>query len=317
MQAITPFARLLAVLLLCVLGVGASAQTPAKPHYFFNDHVGLVSRDVLYELNERLAGAERRTSNQVLVVIYPRLPDGQVLEDYTLGAFRAWGVGRAHRDNGIVLFVFMDGGNGHGADRLEVGRGLEGVVSDATAKRLLAEVLNPALKRKAYEAGFRAVVDELLRLTGNEFSGDGRTQAEANRADRWLEAGGETPDAPLQAAVGLAQRVVVPISLGMLLVMAAWRLVSWCRSGPTGRPGPNTPSRPETELSGHSGGGFWTGAALGTLLSEEGRTSSRVDHAPGGDAGPTSNDADGGSSWPSGFEGGGGTAGGGGASDAF
>jgi uncharacterized membrane protein YgcG len=153
-----------------------------------------------------------------------------------------------------VLFAFLDAGNGHGVDRLEVGRGLEGALPDATAKRLLAEVLNPALKRKAYEAGFRAVVGELLRLTENEFSGDGRTQAETDQGDRLLEGDGETADAPLREALDGALRSLWPLSLGLLSVMVFWRLVSWCRSAPTGRPGPKAPGRPTTGGSRHSGG---------------------------------------------------------------
>jgi uncharacterized protein len=311
MSFLKSFGRPLFLLFLWACAAAAAAQIPAKPRYFFNDYVGIVSRDVVYELNERLAQAERQTSNQILVVIYPRLPNGQVLEEYTLKAFRAWGVGRAARDNGIVLFTFLDAGNGHGVDRLEVGRGLEGPVPDATAKRLLAEVLNPALKRKAYEAGFRAVVGELLRLTGNEFSGDGRTQVETNQGDRLLEGEGEAPDAPLQEAVDRALRILWPLGLGLLSVMVLWKLVSWCRSEPTERPGAKPPSRPVGNGgSGHGDGGFWTGAALGALLSDEGRGSS-------GGGGTPSAVGDGDSSRPSGFDGGGGTAGGGGASDTF
>src|SRR5436853_480094 len=108
MSFLKPFGRSLSLLFLCACAAAAAAQTPAKPRYFFNDYVGIVSHDAIYEFNERLAQAERQTSNQILVVIYPRLPGGQVLEDYTLKAFRAWGVGRAGKDNGIVLFVFMD-----------------------------------------------------------------------------------------------------------------------------------------------------------------------------------------------------------------
>ena len=54
----------------------AAAQSPAQPGRFFNDYAGLVSRDVADELNERLADAERRTSNHARVAIYPRLPEG-------------------------------------------------------------------------------------------------------------------------------------------------------------------------------------------------------------------------------------------------
>ena len=213
---------------------------------------------------KRLADAERRTSNQILVAIYPRLPEGVALEEYTLKAFRAWGVGQAGKDNGIVLFIILDGGDGHGVDWLEVGRGLEGAVPDATAKWLLAEVLNPDLKRKAYELGMRSIVNQLLQLTAYEFSGDGRTQAErrARKADEdedaeaWL-------DKTFEGMLG----VLWPMAWLMILGVLAWKVLPWVLSG--GEPG-----RLRRGGGSRGSGGFWSGALLGALLSDDGNKGS-------------------------------------------
>jgi uncharacterized protein len=243
-------ARSLIVWFLCACAaVLAAAQTPAKPGHFFNDYAGLVSPDVAYELNERLADAERRTSNQILVAIYPRLPEGVVLEAYTLKAFGAWGVGQAGKDNGLVLFIFLDGGDGHGVDRLEVGRGLGGAVPDSRAKWLLAEVLNPNLKRKAYELGMRSIVNQLLQLTAYEFSGDGRTQAErrARKADE-----DEDADAWLDKTFEGMLGVLWPMAWLMIIGVLAWKCLPWVLSG--GEPG-------RRRGCGSRGcGGFWSGA---------------------------------------------------------
>ena len=306
MPSLKSSARALTVWCLCACAAAvAAAQTPAKPDRFFNDYAGLVSRDAADELNERLAVAERRTSNQILVAVYPRLPEGVALEEYTLKAFRAWGVGQAGKDNGIVLFIFLDGGDGHGVDRLEVGRGLEGAVPDATAKWLLAEVLNPDLKRKAYELGMRSIVNQLLQLTAYEFSGDGRTQAE-RRARKAEE--DEDAEAWLDKTVEDMLGVLWPMAWLMIIGVLAWKFLPWVLSG--GEPG-------RRRGCGSRGcGGFWSGALLGALLSDDGNKGSDSKGSSGaagsGSGGGSPSDGS-----TSGFEGGGGTAGGGGASDTF
>lgn len=164
-------------------GIFAFADpSPIVPENYFNDEAKIVSPNVAETLNDKLQSYERKTSNQILVAIYPTLPENVVLEEYTLTLARTWGVGQAGKDNGIVLFVFMKGPDGHGVDRIEVGRGLEGAVPDATGKHLLADVLNPSLKAKTYDKGFTEVVDQLIALTDPEFVGTGKTVVETKHA---------------------------------------------------------------------------------------------------------------------------------------
>lgn len=92
------------------------------------------------------------------------MPEGTTPEELGADAIRAWGVGQAGRDNGIVFFVFTEDRK----TRIATGYGLEGAVPDAVAKRILAETVRPHLARGDFASGIRAGVDALLAATRGE-----------------------------------------------------------------------------------------------------------------------------------------------------
>ena len=95
-----------AVALLTAALTGRAAEViPPKPDRYFNDYAGVVSPAVADRLNLQLAQFERDTSNQVLVVVYPKMQSDSSIEDYTRRVAQAWGVGQKDRRNGVVLFV--------------------------------------------------------------------------------------------------------------------------------------------------------------------------------------------------------------------
>src|SRR5262245_18626537 len=124
---------LAAVLLLGLCAAYAADQIPPAPTRYFTQYTKTVSPAVAEALNQKLEDFEKKTSSQILVVIFPKLPDRAALEDFTVRAAQAWKVGQKAKDNGAILFIFV-------ADRkmrIEVGYGLEGAIPDVTAKRIL------------------------------------------------------------------------------------------------------------------------------------------------------------------------------------
>jgi uncharacterized protein len=151
------------------------APVPARPERYVTDASGVLEATLNDALNEKLAAFERLTSNQVLVWIAPHVPEGTTLEALGADAIRAWGVGQKGRDNGAVLFVIT----GERRTRIAVGYGLEGAIPDATAKRILAEVMRPHLSRGDFGAGIVAGVDAILAAAAADgLTGTGRTVAE-------------------------------------------------------------------------------------------------------------------------------------------
>lgn len=158
----------------------AAAPTPPSPAAHFNDYANYVPVDRARALDARLAQFERDTSNQLVVAIYPRLPGGTALEDYTVRAAQAWGVGQKKRDNGAVLFVFV----ADRALRIEVGYGLEGSLTDAVAHAIIENELKPNLRAGRPADALDAAVNAMITATKGEYLGTRNTVAAQSGAPR-------------------------------------------------------------------------------------------------------------------------------------
>ncbi len=153
----------------------ADVALPPTPKAYFNDYADYIPKDRARTLDARLAQFERDSSNQLVVAIYPRLPAGVAMEDYTVRSAQAWGVGRKNRDNGAVLFVFV-------ADRslrIEVGYGLEGRLTDAVSHAIIENELKPRLRVGRPADALEAAVSAMIAASTGEYKGTGRTVAEA------------------------------------------------------------------------------------------------------------------------------------------
>lgn len=152
-------------------------QLPPKPERYLTDRAGILPSDRADALNRKLEQFERDTSNQILVWIDRKIPEGFVLEDFTVRAFQKWKVGQADKDNGAVLFVFSDDRK----LRIEVGYGLEGVLPDITAKRIIDDEIVPRFRADDYPGGIQAGTDAMIAATKGEYKGTGTTVDERSR----------------------------------------------------------------------------------------------------------------------------------------
>jgi uncharacterized protein len=162
-----PF-RVVGAVLLLLLSVGALAQpqAPPPPANFFTDITGLVPKDVGARIEQRLREFQKTTSNQVLVVVADRIPEGYAsIEEYANRTAEAWRVGDKSRDNGAVLFVFT----GDRKVRLEVGYGLEGALPDALASRIVSDEITPRFREGKYGDGLLAGVEAIIQATKGEY----------------------------------------------------------------------------------------------------------------------------------------------------
>jgi uncharacterized protein len=166
----------LAVAAFLFLAVTARAAEviPPKPDRYFNDYAGVVSKAAALRFNEQLAQFERETSNQVVVVVFPKMQTDSDIADYTQRIAQAWGVGQKDRRNGAVLFVFKD-------DRkmfIQVGYGLEGALPDATAFDITENRIKPHFRSGDYEGGLAEGIDSICKAIRGEYKGSGRTNLE-------------------------------------------------------------------------------------------------------------------------------------------
>ena len=146
---IKPAASVLACLLLgTACAAFAAKPIPPSPRaYVHNERV--LSAPAAARLSALLAGFQRETGHQFVVALFESL-EGESLETYSTALFRAWKIGDAKRNDGLLLALFRK-------DRLwrvEVGYGLEGVVTDMEAGEIARSQGVPHFKSGDFASGF-------------------------------------------------------------------------------------------------------------------------------------------------------------------
>ena len=149
----------------------AAEVMPPKPARYFNDYAGVVSAGTTQQLNKQLEDFEKATSSQVVVAVFPKMQSDSSIEDYTIRVARSWKVGQQDKNNGAVLFVFVQDRR----MRIEAGYGLEGVLPDALCKRIIEEQIKPHFKNNDYNRGLSAGVTAILQAARGEYKGTGKT----------------------------------------------------------------------------------------------------------------------------------------------
>jgi uncharacterized protein len=180
-----------AVLIAAAAAAGADRYddlVPPKPQRYVTDRAGILGPGVPEQLNAKLEQFERDTSDQILVWIDDKVPEGFTLEDFTVRAAEKWGAGHKKEDNGAVLFVF----SGDRKVRIEVGYGLEGALPDVTAKRIIDDEIVPRFRQNDYPGGVSAGVTAMLAAVKGEYKGTGRTVDDSRRRTK-TTAGGCSP----------------------------------------------------------------------------------------------------------------------------
>jgi len=154
-------AAVLPALLLCA-GLFLAAQDikiPPAPARWATDEAGFLSPDTVALLDARLEAYEKATGHQVLVYV-GRTTGGVAIEEWAVKAFEAWKVGRKGLDDGLVLFIMA----GDRKVKIEVGYGLEERVPDASAFRIINEILVPGFRSGQQDAAVPEAVAGLLSL---------------------------------------------------------------------------------------------------------------------------------------------------------
>lgn len=127
------------------------------------DEAGLLTPAERQSLTETLKAHEEATGNQVVVVTLRSL-QGTSIEDYGYRLGRFWGIGQQGKDNGVLLIVAPD----EHKVRIEVGYGLEGVLTDATSRVIIEQIMTPAFRSGRFGPGIVAGVGAILKVISSE-----------------------------------------------------------------------------------------------------------------------------------------------------
>lgn len=271
----------------------ASAQIPAdtllkssRPSADVNDYAGILTPDQKTALESRCKALREKTGAELAVVTINSLEGGQI-DDFTNKLFVGWGIGKKGQNNGVLLLVALQDRKA----RVEVGYGLEPVLPDALAGRVLDQQLFPAFKQQRYYDGLNGAVNRICEIVER---GQPATAADRGGAGK-SSLGGELIVAgflSLFVAIGafvagqgirargapqilfgvffagipflmgflmaapLAPTIHIP--LGLIMALVGWRAVP----GSSGRPGDWTSGFPSTN-------GTWFGASGGSWGSSD------------------------------------------------
>ena len=157
------------VLLLAIATSGYALEVPKLTGYV-NDYAGMLSKDEADRISRDLELYESTTSNQIFILTIPSL-EGEDIEGFSIKVAENWKAGHKGKDNGIIITLAK-------ADRkirIEVGRGLEGTLTDLISGRIIDQEMSPRLKAgKTAEALETAIAKIKLAVKG-EYKGDGKT----------------------------------------------------------------------------------------------------------------------------------------------
>jgi uncharacterized protein len=127
------------------------------------DLTGTLKPAEIQALEDRLRDFETRKGAQIAVLIV-RSTAPEVIEEYSIRVVENWKLGRKGVDDGVLLLVAKDDRR----VRIEVGYGLEGVIPDALASRIINEAITPRFKAGDFHGGIAAGVERLMGLIAGE-----------------------------------------------------------------------------------------------------------------------------------------------------
>lgn len=217
-------ARGLLMAAVAFVSFGAVAEVAVPPLTArVTDQTGTLTPGQLLELEQTLQAFESKKGAQIAVLMVPSTQP-EAIEQYSLRVVEQWKLGRKRTDDGALLIIAKD----DRALRIEVGYGLEGVLTDATSKRIISEVIVPRFKVGDFYGGVRDGVQSMQAvIEGEALPPPARSAGNANASVR--------PYMPvilvLTLVLGGALRDFLGRFPGAVAAGGAVSLVAWLLSG--------------------------------------------------------------------------------------
>ncbi|NJM15493.1 MAG: TPM domain-containing protein [Bacteroidales bacterium] len=191
---------IMSLLCLCFINASAIPEKPV-PARLVNDFAGILSQTESQQLEKALSDFARSTSTQIAVVTVVSL-DGYDVNMYANELATAWGIGQKGKDNGLVMLIKPKTQEEGGKISIQTGYGLEDIIPDAVAKRIIENEIIPYFKQQQYFNGIASGVNVLMELSAKKFT-----------PAQYLESSGKKGESP----VGLLVIFVLFFVVAMLM----------------------------------------------------------------------------------------------------
>jgi uncharacterized membrane protein YgcG len=141
-----------------VITAACREEKKAKLDYV-NDNAFILTNEQKLKLTEQIKDLEQRIGSQIVILTINSLA-GEKIEDYSLKVATDWGIGRKDYDDGVLITVSVQDRQA----RIEVGAGLEKIIKDEIAARILREELAPNFREENYYVGLHSAVGTIAKL---------------------------------------------------------------------------------------------------------------------------------------------------------
>lgn len=148
-------------------------SSPGKASGYVNDFAQVFTVEEKNTLERTLSTFNASTTNEIAVVTIKSL-GGDYIEHYAEQLFKEWGIGEAKKDNGVLLLIALEDRK----MRIEVGYGLEGVLTDSLSSQIIRNDLTPAFKQGDFYGGVFVAVEHIIDATKGEYK---RESASSNK----------------------------------------------------------------------------------------------------------------------------------------
>src|SRR5512136_3045756 len=155
---------LLLSILLLILPAAAHPLEVPQLQGRVNDYAQILSPKGKAAVERELLALEQSDSTQVVVLTVPSL-EGASLEEFSIRVAEVWRIGQKGLDNGAILLV----AKGERKIRIEVGRGLEGKLTDLVSGRIIRGEIAPRFKAGDIDGGVAAGVSAIMAVVKGEY----------------------------------------------------------------------------------------------------------------------------------------------------
>jgi uncharacterized protein len=131
------------------------------------DEIGMLTPDQRQKLEGVLADYEAKTGSQIAVLLISST-EPEAIEQYSIRVADEWKLGRKGVDDGVLLVVAKDNPKALRRLRIEAGRGVQGVLTDAQSKRILEDTIAPHFRQQDWYGGLVAGVGAIATLLNEE-----------------------------------------------------------------------------------------------------------------------------------------------------
>ena len=156
---------IVSALILILLGgfVIFALDVPPSTGYV-SDYAGMLSPAEVQQLDQKLREYDRKTSNQVVVLIIKSL-EGETIESFGIKVAEKWKPGQKDRHNGVIFTIAKEDGQ----MRMDVGYGLEPLLTDLETSLIIDKIVKPKFKEEKYYEGVDEAINAIVKIVSGEF----------------------------------------------------------------------------------------------------------------------------------------------------